>query len=123
STMAAILKEDPPDLSATNKSVSPGLERIVRHCLEKNPERRFQSARDLAFGLESLSSASGAAAAPGIAVASRRWRKPLVAAFLFALAAIALWAYLPSRQNGSGPSYKRLTFRRATVLTPRLAPH
>src|SRR5262244_2455044 len=54
-TMAAILREDPPDLSATNQAVSPGLERIVRHCLEKNPERRFQSARDLAFDLEALS--------------------------------------------------------------------
>src|SRR5262249_60083049 len=42
-TMASILKEDPPDLSVTNKNISPGLERIVRHCLEKNPERRFPS--------------------------------------------------------------------------------
>jgi len=39
-TMSAILKEDPPDLSVTNQNVSPGLERIVRHCLEKNPEQR-----------------------------------------------------------------------------------
>ena len=54
-TMAAILKEDPPELSVTNQSVSPGLDRIVRHCLEKNPERRFQSASDIAFDLEALS--------------------------------------------------------------------
>jgi serine/threonine protein kinase len=54
-TMSAILKEDPPDLSDTNKVVSPALERLVNHCLEKNPEARFHSARDLAFALESLS--------------------------------------------------------------------
>ena len=63
-TMAAILKEDPPDLSVTNQNISPGLDRIVRHCLEKNPERRFQSASDIAFNLEALSGvleASGAA--------------------------------------------------------------
>ena len=54
-TMTAILREDPPDLSVTNQNVPPGLERIVRHCLEKNPEERFQSARDLAFDLEALS--------------------------------------------------------------------
>jgi len=36
-TMSAILREEPPDLSATNKSVQPGLERVVRHCLEKSP--------------------------------------------------------------------------------------
>ena len=66
-TMSSILKEDPPDLSATNRSVPPGLERVVRHCLEKNPEQRFHSAHDLAFALDALSEASGPAAsmAPG----------------------------------------------------------
>ena len=54
-TMSAILKEDPAELSDTNKTISPALERIVNHCLEKNPEGRFHSARDLAFALEALS--------------------------------------------------------------------
>src|SRR6202140_5103725 len=54
-TMSAILREDPPALSETNKTVSPALERVVRHCLEKNPAERFHSARDLAFAIESLS--------------------------------------------------------------------
>src|ERR1700731_2959042 len=50
-TMSAILKQDPPELTETNRSVPPGLERVVRHCMEKNPEERFQSARDVAFSL------------------------------------------------------------------------
>jgi serine/threonine protein kinase len=54
-TMSAILKEDPPELSETNQRISPALERLVHHCLEKNPEERFHSARDLAFALEALS--------------------------------------------------------------------
>src|SRR5436190_14529559 len=54
-TMSAILKEDPPELSQTNQNVAPALERVVDHCLEKNPQGRFQSARDLAFALEALS--------------------------------------------------------------------
>src|SRR5438128_8779943 len=54
-TMSAILKEDPPDLSETNHNISPALERLVNHCLEKNPEARFHSASDLAFALEALS--------------------------------------------------------------------
>jgi serine/threonine protein kinase len=54
-TMSAILKEDPPELSDTNKTVSPALERLVTHCLEKNPEARFQSARDIAFALDAIS--------------------------------------------------------------------
>ena len=54
-TLNAILKEDPPDLSQTYSQVAPALERLVRHCLEKNREERFQSARDLAFALEAVS--------------------------------------------------------------------
>jgi serine/threonine protein kinase len=57
-TMSAILKEDPPDLLQINHNVSPELERLVNHCLEKNPEGRFHSARDLAFALEAASSSS-----------------------------------------------------------------
>ena len=121
SIMVTILKEDPPDLSATNRNVSPGLERIVRHCLEKNPERRFQSARDLAFDLETLSPASGAAAMGGTPAASRRWRVPFVAAALLAVALLGGGLYA-SRQKPSVASYKRLTFRRGTVYTARFAP-
>src|SRR5205814_5223653 len=58
-TMSAILTKEPPELSATNRDVHPGLDRIVRHCLEKNPEERFHSAHDLAFDLEALSGISG----------------------------------------------------------------
>src|SRR5262249_133186 len=54
-TLSPILKEDPPELSDTNERISPALERLVNHCLEKNPEERFHSARDLAFALEALS--------------------------------------------------------------------
>ena len=48
-TLNAILKEDPPQLSSTRTNLPPGLERVVWHCLEKNRERRFQSAIDVAF--------------------------------------------------------------------------
>ena len=58
-TLNAILKEEPPELTTTNRNIAPALERAVWHCLEKSPERRFQSATDIAFALESLSSTSG----------------------------------------------------------------
>ena len=54
-TMTAILNEDPPAISALTVAASPGLQRLVHRCLEKNPEQRFQSASDLAFALEALS--------------------------------------------------------------------
>ncbi len=57
-TMSAILREDAPDLSAANNTISAALERVVQHCLEKNPEQRFHSASDLAFAIEALAPAS-----------------------------------------------------------------
>jgi hypothetical protein len=64
-TMAAIANEDAPELSELNPKVTPQLEKIVRHCLEKKPEMRFQSARDLGFALEALTSAGYARALAG----------------------------------------------------------
>jgi eukaryotic-like serine/threonine-protein kinase len=57
--MNAILKEEPPELGETKAKITPALERIVRRCLEKKPEMRFQSASDLGFALEVLSAPSG----------------------------------------------------------------
>src|SRR5215475_2078507 len=65
-TLSAILKEEPPELASTARDVHPGLERIVRHCLEKSPEERFHSAHDLAFDLETLSGISGPTAAAAL---------------------------------------------------------
>jgi len=79
-TMTAILKEDPPVLSASAHGASPGLERILHHCLEKNPAERFQSARDLAFHLEAVASPSSSTAveaAPGPAAPAARRALPL----------------------------------------------
>ncbi|MGA8540585.1 MAG: protein kinase [Terriglobales bacterium] len=62
-TMTAVLKEDPAELSDPGRPVSPALERIVRRCMEKNPEQRFQSARDLSFSLGALSGTEASAMA------------------------------------------------------------
>jgi len=91
-TMSAILKEDPPDLSDTNQNISPALERLVNHCLEKNPEARFHSARDLAFALEALSGSAPTSAQTMAmtAVSSRRLtRRELILGSVAAVAVIA----------------------------------
>jgi Tol biopolymer transport system component len=73
-TMNAILKDDPPEMDAAQMKVSPALERIVRHCLEKSPANRFQSARDLAFALGALSGTESTAAVhPGLMPRKRLW--------------------------------------------------
>ncbi len=121
-TMSAILKEDPPELSATNQNVSPALERVVHHCLEKNPEQRFQSARDLAFHLDALSSISSAPLPMPPAPAVPR-RRPLLLAVAGVLAAAAA-AYAIWRLSvliTEPARYRQLTFRRGTVLTARFA--
>src|ERR1035441_10604155 len=91
-TMSAILKEEPPELSETNRNVSPALERIVRHCLEKNPAERVQSARDVAFNLEALtdisSSSRGVMRAIPEGASSRRWWLPVLGGLLL----LASWA-------------------------------
>jgi eukaryotic-like serine/threonine-protein kinase len=74
-TMSAILKEDPADLSETNKNIAPALERVVHHCLEKNREARFHSASDLAFALEALSGATSISDQSSTAIVPT-WERP-----------------------------------------------
>jgi serine/threonine protein kinase len=90
-TMTAVLKEDPPELTETSRIVSPALDRTVRRCLEKNPEQRFQSARDLSFALSALSGseASSIARATTAAAPVRRASLTQWLAIALALAAVA----------------------------------
>jgi hypothetical protein len=131
-TMTAILKEDPPELSFTGKPIPPVLERVIRRCLEKNPLQRFQSARDLAFNLESLSGTSSTSAATGTArlglataekKPSRKWVMTLAAgALLLALVAAGSWMLGARSSSVPLPTYHQLTFDRGLVYTARFAP-
>ena len=80
--LAAVLHTEPPDLN-TDLRVPPALDRIIRRCLEKRPEERFQSSRDLAFALEGVSTGSGTLAVPAGADTPRQvpwWAVALAAA-------------------------------------------
>ena len=125
-TMSAILREDPPDLSVTNQNVSPGLERILRHCLEKNPEQRFQSSRDLAFDLEAL---SGLSAGPTNITEIPRGRpnRALLAAAAIALAAAAAAVSYFAGRRGTQVAppfrtYAQLSFAQQAIFNARFAP-
>ncbi|MFZ0334038.1 MAG: protein kinase [Candidatus Acidiferrales bacterium] len=130
-TISSILKEEPPDLSATGRDVPPLLERIVHHCLEKDPAARFQSARDIAFALEALSSvssaagAAGATSAPAIAApASRKsWLLPsLLGVIVILIVAVALLVVRGNTPPPEPPSYHQLTFAREYISSARFAP-
>src|SRR5438105_4408992 len=93
-TMTAILHEEPQELSSRIGVIAPALERIVRHCMEKQPKQRFQSARDIAFDLESVSAISGTGAAPAVTKSSARWIRPAVLATAMLAAGLLLGAGL-----------------------------
>src|SRR6185436_1476895 len=67
-TVTAILRDEPAGLATLG---TPGVERLIRRCLEKNPSARFQSALDFAFALESLSTASDPGVVAPVSPASR----------------------------------------------------
>jgi serine/threonine protein kinase len=124
-TMSAILKEDPPELTETNRTVPPGLERIVRHCLEKSPAARFQSASDVAFNLEALTDISATSRSGIQAVAAparRRWWLPALAAVLIAGSYAGVYVAAKRSSNLALPSFHRLTFRRGSILVARFSP-
>jgi Tol biopolymer transport system component len=134
-TLTAILREDPPGLGAVTPPVTPALERLVLHCLEKRREDRFQSARDLAFALQAL---SGSAIVSGVTTRSgigaplpdvrprgrfrgRAWQVGAAVG----LAALGLAAGLMVRGPDSAqPMVRatRLTFDRGTIHSARFTP-
>jgi Tol biopolymer transport system component len=126
SLIAAVLKEEPQPMSELQPLTPPALERIARRCLEKDPDERFQSARDLAFDLEGMAGAG--AALPGIVGAKAHWnmRRAAMAIVGIGLAGALLaggflLARLTERQSQS-PTFTRLTFQRGSIGNARFTP-
>ncbi|HEX9185948.1 MAG TPA: protein kinase, partial [Vicinamibacteria bacterium] len=129
-TMTAILREDPVELTEAKADLPPALERVLRHCLEKSPAERFQSARDLAFDIEAALDGTGRSAARLAPRAAAR-RITLAAGLGVAAAALGVglgvgWL-LGARHERSGragvaPTFARLTFDEGTVWNARFTP-
>jgi Tol biopolymer transport system component len=122
-TMTAILNEEPPELSGRSLAVAPALERIVRHCLEKQPGQRFQSAQDIAFALESVTGASSTTSAPAAVPARKGWAGLAMPALLVLVAAgLGLAVWLHPSGTAVNPRLHRITFRRGTIWNARFTP-
>ncbi len=130
-TMVAVLMDEPPDLSGNVPPVAPGLERLVRRCLEKTPALRFQSARDVAFALEAVGAASvprTTAAERPVVPSRRRGRVAVIAGAVtggFALAAVLLAAGWWVGRHGAPagpPGMTRLSFSRGSIRSARFGP-
>src|SRR5262245_51989023 len=128
-TMSAILREEPAELGSSVKGVSPAIERVVRRCLEKNPLERFQSARDVTFALEAVSTATSTAHEAMTAAPAPSGRRvglgAAIAGIVVASAFVAGGTYLAVRRLTPPPlqpTIKQLTFRSGTVRGARFAP-
>ena len=125
-TMSSILKEDPPELNETNRNVSPALERIVQHCLEKNPEARFHAASDIGFDLEHLSGISSTTARVTAVEVARPRRKLMVGlASGLGLALVMLGIGWRLGRGSSGAplvEYQQITFRTGSIGNARFTP-
>ena len=122
-TMTAILKEEPPELTDTGWQGPAGLPKILSRCLEKSPERRFQSASDLAFAIEAL---SGTATSPGVMAAAalrksgaaKRWIWLALGGLACAAVGAAIaWTLRPPPRPVV--MFQRISFERGTVIRGR----
>ena len=96
-TMNAILNEDPPAASDITRTIPPAVQRVVHRCLEKSPDRRFQSASDLAFALDALSESGGGSPSSSRAFAktsSNRRRIAASGSVVLVLVSVLLLGYL-----------------------------
>jgi serine/threonine protein kinase len=122
-TMTAVLREEPPGAVLEEAGIPAGYQDILRHCLEKEPENRFQSARDLVFALQTLSGSFHVSSLPQ--ARSRRWSRLAlpwaIAALLVAVTAI-LSIVLAFRSPSLNPVYTRITFEAGTVYAARFTP-
>ncbi|MDQ6893691.1 MAG: protein kinase [Acidobacteriota bacterium] len=117
-TIAAILREEPAELSGSGRAVSPALDHIVRHCLEKDRDDRFQSAKDIAFTLSEASGPKPAAATPLETRARTGTRRALAAPLavgLVLLSASAIFLLLRSR-GSRNPEAGKSGVQRVAVL-------
>ena len=129
-TMSAILSKEPPDLDTVRLAISPSLDRIVRRCLEKSPELRFQSANDLAFALETLSSSSTSAATtvslaePKLARRATGGWIPWAIAAAAVVTAAATWVLKGSSSppDGAWSQFTRITESAGEETSPTISP-
>jgi len=117
--LEAVLNDDPLEIGETGGEVDPALARLLRRCLEKNPNERIQSALDLGFDLEGF-------LLPYQETPRARWKKPAIgmafAAAVLSLVLLFAIRKLESMQSDRGPRFRRLTYRAGVITGARFAP-
>jgi Tol biopolymer transport system component len=128
-SMSAVLNDTPPPLDDVRRGTSPLVSRVAEHCLEKSPDQRFQSARDLIFALDGAGTRSSVGSSPAPAAVPRPTRK-MPTAVIGGIAAvlglgIGWWIGAGRASSDGAPTFKR-TLRfvasDATEFSPVLSP-
>jgi eukaryotic-like serine/threonine-protein kinase len=126
--MSAILKEEPPELTAINQEISPAVGRVVHHCMEKDPQQRFQSAGDIAFQLGELSGVRTSTTTPALAEphataeTSRSWIIAAIGATALALLLAGTWFLGHASARYKPANFEQLTFQQGFVDSARFLP-
>ena len=121
--MTAVLREEPAAVKLDEAAIPAGYQDIIRHCLEKDADNRFQSAKDLVFALQTLAGTAAGKASPA-PEGKTRYTLALPWALVALLAVgIIFLAFVQALHapTVAAPSYKRLTFEAGTVYTARFA--
>ncbi len=120
-TMLSVLNTEPPEIALVRQNVPDTFDQIIRHCLEKEPENRFQSTRDLSFALGTVTGSSS----KQVVIPDAHWKRirkrwPWIAATVL-LVGVGVWlgAWL---RPAPAPRYRRITFERGTVYSARFRP-
>ncbi|TAN22265.1 MAG: serine/threonine protein kinase [Acidobacteria bacterium] len=136
-TLTAILNDEPPELGSSDRELPPALTRIIERCLEKAPERRLQSAQDLAFALENATEQGSGIRDQGAGEREegkgkreegkgkrgrgRRWVWWVTPAAVV-IAAAATWWFARGGGNAAPMQFTQLTFRQGTINNARYEP-
>jgi len=126
STLSAILKDDPKPVSSIMPDVPRDLEKIISHCLRKDPERRFQHMADVKTLLEELKEESDSGKLAGITAITatgRKSRLPWALAgtgVLLAAVGVGLWLRRPAPHGF--PKTVPLTSYPGQQITPAFSP-
>jgi len=127
STLAAILRADAPELAADVTQIPSEVKRIVRRCLEKSPERRWQSIADIRTMLEDArqdldSPAHQAHRGPARRARLPGWIWPIVAVAVVVIASLALWRSRAADDASEPYTFHRMTSDAASNVSPTISP-
>lgn len=121
-TMNAVANEEPARLAEQPSQLPPGWDCILRRCLEKNPENRFQSSGDLAFAIENLAEQPGRPSRPNGIFGWKGFLAASLVGLVLCIAGGAAGWWIASNMHRPDPTFRALIFGRGYIGSARFTP-